>query len=56
MIACLQEANSDDATLEWDVNFSDREYSEMHSRLTRQIEYLKQVSLSVNATLLVCIP
>jgi len=50
MIAFLQEANSDDAILEWDVDFSDREHSEMHTGLTRQIEYLQQVSLSVNVT------
>ena len=48
MIAVLQEANSDDATLEWDVDFSDREHSEMHTKLTRSIECLQRVSLSVN--------
>ncbi len=55
MIAFLQEANSSDATLEWDVDFADREHSEMFTGLTRQIEYLQRVSLSVNVTLLACI-
>ena len=50
MITFLQEANSSDATLEWDVDFADREHSEMHSGLTRQIECLPRVSLSVNVT------
>ncbi len=46
VIAFLQETNSDNATLEWDVDFADRQHSEMHSGLTRQIEYLQRVNCS----------
>ena len=48
--AFLQEANSDNTSLEWDVDYADRQHSEMHSALTRQIEYLQRVSVSVNVT------
>ncbi len=56
LIASFQEANSSNTTLEWDVDFADRQHSEMFSGLSRQIEYLQRVSLSVNVTLLACIP
>ncbi len=43
VISFLQEANSDNTSLGWDVDYSDRQHSEMHSELTRQIEYLQRV-------------
>jgi len=46
LIASFQEANSSNTTLEWDVDCADRQHSEMHTALTRKIEYLQRVSAS----------
>jgi len=48
VISFLQEANSDNTSLEWDVDCADRQHSEMHTALTRKIEYLQRVSASFN--------
>ena len=56
VIAFLQEANSNNATLELESDFADRQHSELYSQLTLKIEYLQRVNLSVNVTLLFCIP
>ena len=48
VISFLQEANSDNTSLEWDVDCTDRQHSEMHTALTRKIEFLQRVSASFN--------
>jgi len=48
VISFLQEANSDNTSLEWDVDCADRQHSEMQTALTRKIEYLQRVSASFN--------
>ena len=53
VIASLQEASSDNSTLELEFR---RQHSELRSALTLQMEYLQRVTLSVNVTLLPCIP
>ena len=53
VIASLQEASSDNSTLELEFR---RQHSELRSELTLQMEYLQRVDLSVNTTMLPCIP
>ena len=53
VIASLQDASSDEATLELEFR---RQHSELRSELTLQMEYLQRVNHSVNVTLLPCIP
>jgi len=56
VIAFLQEASSNSAILKLDLDSAHREHSELQSKLSLQIEYLQRVNLSVNLTLLPCIP
>ncbi len=56
VIAFLQEANSNNATLESELDSADRQHSELYSELTLKIEYLQRVNLSVTVILLPCIP
>ena len=55
MIALLKEANFNSANLAWDLDHAHRERSELHSKLSLQIEYLQRVNLSGNMTSLPCI-
>jgi len=50
VIARLQEANSNSATLASDLGCAHRERTELHSKLSLQIYYVQRVNLSANIT------